>query len=174
MADEPTDPGWLPPRAPGGEPAPQFEPAPPDPEPEPDPWPQPAQHPVFSSKQIQRPNRLATTSLVLGALGLVILIPTLGAGFIFSLPCSIAAWVTGVQGRNQVASGAASTGDGTAHAGVILGVVGVVLGLIGAALWIALYLSGYDVEDLRRDLERRTDPDAEKAVIAGALSLLGR
>jgi hypothetical protein len=85
----------------------------------------------------------------------VILIPTLGAGWIFSLPCSIAAWVTGVQGRKQVASGVSTTGDGTAHAGVILGIVGVVIGLIVAAIWIALYASGYDLEDLRRDLESR-------------------
>jgi len=163
MADEPTAPGWLPPQAPGGEPAPQFEPAPPDPEPEPavaaadpaDPWPQPINHPVFSGRQTDRSNGLATTSLVLGVLGLVIAIPTLGAGWIFSLPCSIAAWVTGLEGRKQVAKGVTTSGDGTAHAGVILGIVGVVLGVIAAAIWIALYSSGYDLEDLRRDLESR-------------------
>jgi hypothetical protein len=159
MADEPTASGWLPPRARGGEPAPQFEPAPPEPEAEPepalDPWPHPIHHPVFTARPAERTNGLATTSLVLGVLGLVILIPTLGAGWIFSLPCSISAWVTGVQGRKQVASGVSTTGDGTAHAGLILGIVGLVIGLIAAATWIALYSSGYDLEDLRRDLESR-------------------
>jgi hypothetical protein len=161
MPDEPTASDWLPPRAPDGQPAPQFESTPPDAEAEPepeqavDPWPHPIGHPVFTSTKPERTNGLATTSLVLGVLGLVILIPTLGAGWIFSLPCSISAWITGVQGRKQVASGVSTTGDGTAHAGVILGIVGVVIGLIAAAVWVALYASGYDLEDLRRDLERR-------------------
>jgi hypothetical protein len=161
MSDEPSASGWLPPRAPDGQPAPQFESVPPDPDPEPepapavDPWPHPRNHPVFTAKPQERTNGLATTSLVLGVLGLVILMPTLGAGWLFSLPCSIAAWVTGVQGRKQVAKGVSTTGDGTAHAGVILGIIGVVIGVMAAAVWIALYVSGYDLEDLRRDLESR-------------------
>jgi hypothetical protein len=159
MPDDPTDATWLPPRAPGGLPAPQFEAAPPEPEPEPapvDPWPHPIDHPVFQARHKDPPNGLATTSLVVGILGLVILIPTLGAGWFLSLPCSITAWVMGIQGRNQVRKGITSVGDGTAHAGLVLGIVGVVIGLIGAAIWVALLLSGYDLEDLRRDLESRT------------------
>jgi len=162
MADEPTASGWLPPRARGGEPAPQFEPAPPDPDPDPeleavagpvDPWPHPVNHPVFTARTAEPTNGLATTSLVLGILGLVILIPTVGAGWFLSLPCSISAWVIGVQGRAQVSKGITATGDGTAHAGVILGIVGVVIGMIAAAVSIALLLAGYDLEDLRRVLE---------------------
>jgi hypothetical protein len=38
---------------------------------------------------------------------------------------------------------------------VILGIIGVVIGVMAAAVWIALYVSGYDLEDLRRDLESR-------------------
>jgi hypothetical protein len=91
---------------------------------------------------------------VLGILGLLIVFPTLGLGFVFSLPFSIAAWVTGTLGRRQVARGATSSGDGSAHAGVILGIVGVVLGTIGAIVWIALFASGLDFEEFRRELER--------------------
>jgi hypothetical protein len=159
MPDEPTASDWLPPRTPDGQPAPQFESTPPDAEPEPeaeqavDPWPHPVHHPVFTAKKPERTNGLATTSLVLGILGLLIVIPTLGAGFLFSLPCSIAAWVIGAQGRNRVAAGVTGSGDGTAHAGLILGIVGVVIGVIGAIVWIVLISAGLDLEELRRDLQ---------------------
>jgi hypothetical protein len=160
MADEPTASGWLPPRARGGEPAPQFEPAPPDPEPEPeavaepvDPWPHPINQPRFTATAAPSANGLATTSLVLGILGLLILIPGFGVTWPLSLPFSIAAWAIGVQGRNLVSKGVTTTGDGTAHAGVILGIVGVVIGMIAAAISIALLLAGYDLDDLRRFLE---------------------
>jgi hypothetical protein len=163
MADEPRTSGWLPPRAPGSQPAPRFEPAPPEPEPESEPapapsdpraaWGPPAGQPPFTDRRPDRPNGLATTSLVLGILGLLIVIPTLGAGFLFSLPCSIAAWIIGAQGRNRVAAGLTSSGDGTAHAGVILGIVGVIIGVIGAVVWIVLISSGLDLEELRRDLQ---------------------
>jgi hypothetical protein len=150
VGDEPTHSGWLPPRAPGGEPAPLFEPAPPEPEGGPAP-------PARAAVGRDRPNGVATASLVLGILGLVIVIPTLGAGFLFSLPFSIGAWVTGHQGRRRVATGESRYGDGTAHGGVVLGIVGVILGVIGAAVWIALYAAGYTVEDFRRDLEQEAD-----------------
>jgi hypothetical protein len=161
MWDEPSASGWLPPRAPDGEPAPQFEPAPPEPEPDPelpssaDPWPHPINHPVFTPRPQDRTNGLATTSVVLGVLGLMLLFATAGLGWVLSMPFSIAAWVTGAQGRNQVAKGISTTGDGTAHAGVILGIVGVVIGLIAVAISIALLLAGYDLEDLRRALEEQ-------------------
>src|SRR4051794_38172584 len=150
MTDEPSTSGWLPPRAPGSQPAPRFEPAPPEPEPQPEPdpraaWGPPSGQPPFTGRRADRSNGLATTSLVLGILGLLIVIPTLGAGFLFSLPCSIAAWVIGAQGRNRVAAGVTGSGDGTAHAGVILGIVGVVIGVIGAIVWIVLISAGLDL-----------------------------
>jgi hypothetical protein len=115
-------------------------------------------------------NGAATTSLVLGILGLLLVVFTAGAGFLFSLPISIAAWITGAQGRKAVASGKTKAGDGIAHAGLILGIVGLVLGVVGMVAWVALVLSGFDLEELRRDLERRSNPEAEQAV----LSLFGR
>jgi hypothetical protein len=100
---------------------------------------------------------------VLGILGVTLVVLTAGAGFLFSLPVSIAAWIAGVQGRRRVASGRSATGDGLAHAGVILGIVGVVLGVVGMIVWVALVASGLDLEELRRDLEQRSNPDADQA-----------
>ena len=124
--------------------------------------PQAERAPVF--QQPARPgNGAATTALVLGILGLTLVVLTAGAGFLFSLPVSIAAWITGIQGRRRVASGQAQTGEGLARAGVILGIVGVVLGVVGMIVWVALVASGLDLEELRRDLEQRSNPDADRA-----------
>jgi hypothetical protein len=99
-------------------------------------------------------NALATSSLVLGVLGLLIVFPSFGLLFPFSLPFSIAAWATGVIARRQVAVGNTKVGDGVAHAGVVLGIVGVVLGVVAAVVWVVLIASGLDLEQLRRDLQR--------------------
>ena len=101
---------------------------------------------------------------MLGILGVVVLLFTAGVGFIFSLPMSIAAWIMGAQGRRNVAGGQTTYGDGLAHAGVILGIVGVVLGIVGMIVWIVLIASGLDLEELRRDLERQSNPDLDQAV----------
>jgi hypothetical protein len=136
-----------------------FEPAPPEPEAEPQAeltaWGATAERPPYARPTPDPGNGLATTSLVFGMLGLLIVFPSLGAGFFLSLPCSIAAWVMGTLGRRQVASGVTKAGDGVAHAGVILGIVGVLLGVIGALVWILLLASvGWDLEELRREIER--------------------
>jgi uncharacterized membrane protein len=94
--------------------------------------------------------------VVLGIIGLVLVLLSLGLGFFFSLPASIAAWIVGAQGRKRVASGQTTYGDGLAHAGVILGIVGVILGLVGMVVWIVLLASGFDIEELRRNLEERS------------------
>ncbi len=159
MADEPIAGGWLPPAAPGGRPAPQFEPAPPDPEPVPQSTDEDVaaawgthDRPFFTpAKPASQPNGLATTSLVLGIVGLLLMIfPPL------SLPVSIAAWVTGVQSRKRIAAGLTDQGEGSARGGVILGIIGVVLGLILVIAWIVLVAVGVDLEELRRDLENRS------------------
>ena len=112
----------------------------------------------------QAGNGAAVTSLILGIVGVVLIVFTAGAGFLFSLPASIAAWIVGAQGRKRVAKGLTKEGDGLAHAGVILGIVGVVLGVIGMAVWIALVASGLDLEELRQDLEQRSNPNADQAL----------
>jgi hypothetical protein len=107
-------------------------------------------------------NGLATTSLVLGLIGLLLLLPS---GGLLSLPCSIYAWRTGVQARRRVAAGVTSAGDGMAQAGRILGIVGVVAGAIVLTTLIVLLAAGVDLEELRRDLEERSNPDAVQAAV---------
>jgi hypothetical protein len=172
MADEPTSSGWLPPRAPGGEPPPRFEPAPPEPEPDPEPepaapaWPPPgADRPTFvRSRQATQSNGLAVTALVLGIVGLSLLVVTLGLAFALTLPCSIAAWICSAQARARIAVGETTAGRGQAQAAYILGVIGVVLGVMAMVGWIVAIASGLDLDELQRDLERRSNPDAVEAV----------
>jgi hypothetical protein len=132
--------------------------------PEPEPPAPFGERPIVFQAPAKQSNGAATTSLVLGILGVTVLLLTAGLAFIFSLPMSIAAWILGAQGRNNVATGKTTYGDGLAHAGVILGIVGVVIGLVGAAVWVVLVLTGVDLEELRRDLENRTNPDLDQAV----------
>ena len=94
---------------------------------------------------------------MLGILGLLLVVLTAGAGFLFSLPVSIAAWIAGAQGRKRVRSGRTTTGDGLAHAGLVLGIVGVVLSVVGMIVWVALIAAGLDLDELRLDLEQRSD-----------------
>jgi hypothetical protein len=101
---------------------------------------------------------------VLGILGVVVLVFSVGLLSVLTLPMSVAAWIMGAQGRKNVSTGQTTYGDGIAHAGVILGIVGVILGLIGLAVWIALIASGIDWEELRRDLENQSNPDLDQAV----------
>jgi len=134
-----------------------FEPAPPEPDAEPEvvtsPWAASAERPPLQRTTPEPGNGLATTSLVLGMIGLLVIFPSLGLLFVFSLPFSIGAWVTGQMGRKQVAEGLTKAGDGIAHAGIILGIVGVVVAVAGAVVWIILLSSGFDLDEFRRELE---------------------
>ena len=163
MADEPTSSDWLPPRAPGGEPPPRFEPAPPEPEPEPEPA-VPRARPV--QQRSTQSNGLAVTALVLGIIGLTLLVITLGLAFVFTLPCSIAAWIFSAQARARIAVGETAAGRGQAHAAYILGVLGVVLGVMAMVGWIVAIASGLDLDQLRQDLEDQSNSDAVVAVRA--------
>jgi hypothetical protein len=169
MADEPTSSGWLPPRAPGADPAPRYESAPPEEADAPDP--QPAAAPVapvrrstFVKPAGSETNGLALTALILGIIGVTVLLLTLGLGFLFTLPCSIAAWICAAQARARIAVGETTAGRGHAQAGYILGVLGVVLGVMAMIGWIAAIASGLDLEELRDDIERQTNPDAVEAI----------
>lgn len=179
---------WLPPRAPGGQPPPRFDAVPERPEPEAAPPPYepprpPGDRPVFvPAKPASRPNALAIAGLVLGIAGLVLLLLSLGLGFVFALPCSIAAWLCSARARSRINAGDEVSGAGQAKAGYWLGVAGVVLGVAAMVIWIALIASGFDIEefrdDLERELEQQRNRDSREARLAelraAATVLLGR
>jgi hypothetical protein len=100
---------------------------------------------------------MATASLVLGIIGLVILVFTLGLGFFLAVFASGAAWGLGVAARRRIASGAQRGGEGQAKAGLYLGVAGVALSVVAAIVWIALLASGFDLEEWQRELERELE-----------------
>jgi hypothetical protein len=119
-------------------------------------------------------NGLALTAVILGVLGLLLLVITLGLGFVFAIPCSIAAWICGAQARTRINLGEATTGRGQANTGYLLGVAGVVLGVAAAVGWVIWLANGGDFEQLQRDLERWRDEQAREATVQAARALLGR
>ena len=157
MGDERITPsGWLPPVAPGSEPArPRFEPSAP-----------PAR---------TGPSREAVWALVLSIAGLSLLLVSLGTLFIITLPCSIAAWVLAVRARGDDAGGA-----GQATAALWLARIGVIAGVAAGIVLIALLASGFDVEQFRDDLERELDERRDRpsggvrATAEGLRAVLGR
>ena len=195
MPEQPQIPsGWLPPRAPEGKPPPRFEPpafqpprpaAPPDAADRP---PRPAapqetadRPPTFVSRTQKQPdakpggpaNKLAIASLVAGIAGLLLLVLSLGLGFFFALPCSIAAWLLGVHAKRSIADGRLAAGAGQAHAGQMIGMIGVGLGVVAMVVWIALIASGFSIEgfqqDLERELEQQRDSGTQEAVVPNRL-----
>jgi hypothetical protein len=198
MADEPTSARWLPPEAPGGQPPPRFDMVVPEAQAAPV-APHVAPAPAGLTPTGARPtgprsgqagmgspgaprferapsqtNGLALAAVILGVLGLGLLALTLGLGFPFALPLSIAAWICGAQARNRILLGESTHGRGQANAGYLLGVAGVVLGVAAGAGWIIWMASGGDLEQLQRDLERWRDEQTRQAVVRAALALLGR
>ena len=86
--------------------------------------------PVDTSPAARRPAAgSAICSLVLGLLGVIVFIGSLGLLFVIALPLAIAAWVLGREARR---SGACSA-PGVAIAGEVLGITATVLSLI----WLA-------------------------------------
>jgi Domain of unknown function (DUF1707) len=75
----------------------------------------------------------AVGSLVMGILGLIIVVMSVGFLFVFSLPLSMTAWAVGRSGRKS-----APGGGGGARAGEILGIVGTFLGLMPVLLIVVL------------------------------------
>ena len=105
------------------------------------PWPTPNWPTPATYAAAEPENGKATAALVLGIVGLGLWF-LLGFGFffVFNLPCSVLAWVYGIQARRRIEAGETARGEGAARAGVILGVVGVILGLLGLAGWVLLFV----------------------------------
>src|SRR4051794_8967437 len=159
MSDEPPVRGWLPPRAPGAQATPRFEPEPPVPEPAvASDWQPPVAEraaPAVARADQPRAGGLAITAIVLGALGIGLLLLSLGTWFPASLLCSGAAWGCGIAARNRADANPAASARGPAHAAVVIGMVGVGLGIAAAVIWIVLISAGVSIEDLRDWLDRR-------------------
>lgn len=135
--------GWLPPVAPGGEPArPRFEPERP-----------PAPRP--------RPSAQAVWALVLSIGALSLLLVSLGTLFILTLPCSVAAWVLALR--------AADADGGRAVAALWIARVGVMAGIVAAIVFIALLASGFDFEQLRDDVQRELDERRDRPASGGGV-----
>src|SRR5262245_21801971 len=126
MSDEESVRGWLPPRAPGGQPAPRFEPAPPEPEPVPEPAAPPATSswqppntptqqtedrywgpapagppPTPPAAQAAGGDGLAIAAIVLGVISIGFLLLSLGTGFPFAILMSGAAWAVGARAQKR-------------------------------------------------------------------------
>jgi hypothetical protein len=167
MTDEPQTGGWLPPRAPGGQEPPRFEPAPPEPEqPATAPWhppvpqraeerywgPAPPPQPPSAAPATAAPsNGLAIAAVVLGIASIALLVLSLGTSFIFSVPLSGAAWAIGARAKQH------DPGPGPARTAAVIGMVGVGLGVASAVVWIILLSAGFSLEDLRDYLERKLE-----------------
>ena len=167
MPDEAPRPGgWLPPAAPGGKPPPRFDAGAWSPPRSPAPQPAPAsehatgtEHPPAPRFDAPAPmgNATAVWALVLGIAGLTLLLVSFGTLFLITLPLSASAWFMAMRARAAIAEGRATTGDSQATAALWLGRAGVIAGVAAAGVLIALIASGFDFEELRRDLEREME-----------------
>lgn len=144
---EDADRRWLPPQAAGGSDPARWDrqlelPAPP-----------PTPSSALASPA-QATNSLAMASLVLGIAGLVLFVIPAGFGlvFILNLPCSILAWVFGMQAKRKVDRGEVLGRRPMAHAGMVLGIVGVVIGVLAVIAWVLAF--SLDA-DLRHRFEDR-------------------
>jgi hypothetical protein len=142
MSDERITPsGWLPPVAPGSEPArPRFESHRPSPAPRPT-------------------DARAVWALVLSVGALSLLLISLGTLFIFTLPLSIAAWVLALR--------AGPAAGGRATAALWIARIGVIAGVAAAIVFIALLASGFDFEQFRDDLERELEQRRDRPSSTG-------
>jgi hypothetical protein len=210
MPDEaPSTGGWLPPAAPGGNPPPRFDapgwtaprpaesPAQEPPVAEADAErgygvpmagpatqgrPAPQARPRFDAPRRQS-NGTAVWALVLGCAGLTLLLLSFGTLFFITLPLSAGAWVLGQRARAAIAEGSATTGEGQATAALWLGRAGVIAGVAAGVLFIALLVSGFDFEELRRDLERELERQRQdenggtggvRSAVEGLRAVIGR
>jgi hypothetical protein len=106
-------------------------------------------------------NPAAVWALIFGITGLIVLVLSLGFGFLLALPCSAAAWFLARRAAARIARGESGRGAGQAQAALWLGRIGTVASVAAMIAFIALSVLGYDFEALRdnlqQELERRRD-----------------
>ena len=140
--------GYLPPRADGG-----GAPVPPAAPEAPRAAPAAPQGYTFVKPGGGETNSAAVAALVLGISGLALTVLFAGWLFFIALPCSILAWIFGVQGKRKVDRGEVATQRGMAKAGQVLGIVGVVLGILAIVFWVVLFFGyGIDFQELEDQL----------------------
>ena len=128
--------GYLPPRAEGG--GSSVPPLTPE-------APRPLGQATFVQPGGGETNSAAVAALVLGISGVALTVLFAGWLFFLALPCSILAWIFGIQGKRKVDRGEVRTQRGMAKAGQALGIVGVVLGILLIVFWVVLFF-GYGIE----------------------------
>jgi hypothetical protein len=124
---------------------------------------QPGQPPPTFYAQPGAGNGAAIAGFVLGISGLVLfLLGGFGLLFILNLPCSIMAWIFGVQGKRKIARGQTSEHRSLAQWAVGLGIAGTVIGVLAAIGWIVGLATS---EELRDELEKQIDEASENNTI---------
>jgi hypothetical protein len=139
--------GYLPPRAEGGD----------APTPQPGPRPRPPRPPLSQASFVQpehgQTNGTAVAAFILGISGLGLTVLFAGWLFFIALPCSVLAWVFGVQGKRKVDRGEVAVQRGMAKTGQILGIVGVILGILLIVFWVVLFFGyGVEIDELEEQL----------------------
>ena len=143
--------GYLPPRAEGGAaPTPPAAPAAPAAPAGPRP---PLSQATFLQPESGETNGPAVASFILGVSGLGLTVLFAGWLFFVALPCSVLAWIFGVQGKRKVDRGEVAVRRGMAKTGQVLGIVGLILGILLIVFWVVLFFGyGIEIDELERQL----------------------
>jgi hypothetical protein len=100
-------------------------------------------------------NGAAVASLVLGIAGLALFFAAgFGLLFVLNLPCSVLAWIFGVQAKRKLDRGETTERRGMAQAGLALGVIGTVVGGLAIIAWALGFLFS---DELRDSFQREWD-----------------
>lgn len=100
-------------------------------------------------------NGAAIAAAVLGAIGLLALVLTIGGLFIVALPLGLAAMWLGSMGRRKVDRGLTHSGRGAARAGWIMGLITTVLSVVVALLILVGALALGGLTELQREAEQQ-------------------
>lgn len=107
---------------------------------------------------------LAVSAIVLSAIGLVLLVLSVGVAWGLSSILSLLALSLALTARRRMRAGQPAR-EGQLRVAMIIAIVGLVLAAIAAAVWLGLESNGITPQDLQdwlqRELERRQSTPAE-------------